>query len=155
MRGATHLAAGVAAGLAVARVQELAPLQSLAVVGLASLASLAPDWLQINAPGLSIRGVFGHRGFTHWLLSAGLAGLAISRLQLASWAGVPLALAALAGWSSHILLDAFNAPGVPALWPLPWRLRLGQVKTGGTFDQVLTVGLVGVAFWLVVGMLPA
>lgn len=154
MRGATHLAAGVSVGLAIARVQELAPLPALAVVGVASLASLVPDWLQISAPGIKILGLFGHRGFTHWLLSAGLAGLAISRLQPASWAGVPLALAALAGWSSHIALDAFNEPGVPALWPLPWRLKLGRVRTGGTADQALTVVLVGLAFWLVVGILP-
>lgn len=155
MRGGTHLAAGVAVGLGLARLQGLPPLPAVAVGAVAGLAALVPDWLQVSAPGLRLRGVFGHRGFTHWLLSAGLVGLAIGRLHPASSAGAPLALAALAGWSSHILLDAFNAPGVPAFWPLPWRLRLGQVKTGGTFDQVLTVGLVGVAFWLVVGMLPA
>lgn len=144
MQGSTHLVAGAAAGLAVARYVGVSEPQAVALVtATAAVAALVPDWIQVNIPGMNktIKGAFGHRGFSHWFLTAALVYLAVGRVQPAA-SGIPLA--AGAGWLSHILLDALNKPGVPAFWPLPWRLRLASIKTGEFGDQV-TAWLAGVA----------
>jgi membrane-bound metal-dependent hydrolase YbcI (DUF457 family) len=146
MKGSTHLVAGAAAGLAVARYAGISEPEAVALVtATAAVASLVPDWIQVNVPGMNrtIKGAFGHRGFSHWLLTAAAIYVAVGRVQPAA-SGIPLAAAA--GWLSHIILDALNKPGVPAFWPLPWRLRLAAVKTGGTGDQFVAwlAGLAGV-----------
>lgn len=134
MKGSTHLAAGLAVGLVVARVQGADIGEAAALAGVAALAGLAPDWLQVNLPGLNktIKGAFGHRGLSHW-------GLAVIGVYLVSLGIVPgLALAAAAGWGSHLVLDGFNSPGVPLWWPLPWRLHVASIKSGGRLDGILT-----------------
>ena len=140
MKGSTHLLTGVAIGLVVARSRGLALPAAVGPVAVAGLAALVPDWLQVNLPALNqtVRGVFGHRGFTHWLLTAGMVYLACQRVY------PPVALFALAGWLSHLLLDALNPPGVPALWPLPWRVKLATLKHDGLANHALA-WLAGVA----------
>ena len=90
---------------------------------------LIPDWLQINVPGASkqLKGTFGHRGFSHWVWTAVVATYLIYPII-----GI-IAYAGLAGWLSHIILDAL-ASGVPAFWPFG-QLRLARVKTGGRTDK--------------------
>jgi membrane-bound metal-dependent hydrolase YbcI (DUF457 family) len=144
MHGATHLTWGVCAG-AVAGGQlgrDWTDMAVGAVVG--GVAALVPDWLQINVPGASaqIRGTFGHRGFSHWLWTP----LALAFLGRAV---VPVGLVAafLAGWVSHILLDAL-ANGAPAFWPFG-RLTLAHVKTGGQLDKLIGgAGLVFVGLYV-------
>ncbi len=143
MQGKTHVVIGTLAGVATA-LPITDDLTTIAVyAGLGGLAGLIPDWLQINVPGAGrqIKGAFGHRGFSHWLWTALLATWGARML----WE--PAAWPMLAGWCSHILLDAL-ANGAPMFWPFG-RLTLGHVKTGGRVD-----GLVGGAgLVVIVGLL--
>lgn len=132
MQGKTHLVIGAAAGLAAAVSTTGDDWRTLAVgAALGGLSGLVPDWLQVNLPGASkqIKGAFGHRGFSHWLWTALLATWGARLL----WepAGWPV----LAGWLSHVLLDALSN-GVPMFWPLG-RLTLAHVKTGGKIDSLV------------------
>jgi membrane-bound metal-dependent hydrolase YbcI (DUF457 family) len=131
MRGATHLAWGALVGLAIGAHHDLPTLALCAGTG--ALASLAPDWLQINIPGASqqIKGVFGHRGFSHWIWTAFAAGYGLYLVDVPP----PVVCAAVAGWCSHIVLDAL-ANGVPALWPLK-RITLAHIKTGSSIDTLI------------------
>ena len=140
MRGSTHLTWGILSGMAAGLGGDL-PAMALCV-GVGAVASLAPDWLQINIPGAQqIKGAFGHRGFSHWVWSALAVGYGLHLLGAPS----PVVLAAVAGWLSHIVLDAF-ADGVPAFWPLG-RLTLAHIKTGGKLDT-----LTGAAALVLVGL---
>jgi len=145
MQGKTHLTIGAAAGLATAVTTGADDWKVLAAsAALGGLAGLVPDWLQINVPGASrqLKGTFGHRGFSHWLWTA--LGAAYASQQV--WE--PAVWPVLAGWCSHILLDAL-ANGVPAFWPFG-RLTLGHVKTGGKIDTLVGgVGLIVIVVLLV------
>lgn len=135
MQGKTHLVTGALAGLAVGLVMgESDPLDLAVCTAIGGVAGLVPDWLQVNIPGASsqIRGAFGHRGFSHWVWTP------LALAFVLGLPGVPPAallgpkLAAVAGWLSHIALDALSG-GVPAFWPFG-RLVIGHVKTGGRID---------------------
>jgi len=130
MRGTTHLVGGLLAGAMVGA--GLRGLPDLAGFGAAGLAALIPDWIQVNLPGGNrlVHGVFGHRGLSHWLITAGLVW------WIVRWFAPDLALYALAGWVSHIALDVISG-GAPALWPLPWRIELAHIKSGGALDMIL------------------
>ncbi len=139
MQGKTHLTIGAAAGLAtvmatrgadhVDHAHAVATMAAGAAIG--GLAGLIPDWLQINVPGASkqIKGAFGHRGFSHW------AWAALGAAYLVRLVWEPAAWSVLAGWGSHILLDALSN-GVPAFWPFR-RVTLARIKTGGRIDYLI------------------
>jgi len=135
--------ATVALAIAGARGDDLKTMAMAVVAG--GVAGLVPDWLQINMPGASkqIKGMFGHRGFSHW------AWIPLI-LLFTAWAH-PLALPTAAGWLSHILLDAL-ADGVPAFWPFG-RLTLAHVKTGGKIDRLFGGGALVVFASLVVSVI--
>jgi membrane-bound metal-dependent hydrolase YbcI (DUF457 family) len=144
MQGTTHLAAGALAGVVVAQQAGISDPAAVAlVVVVAGAGALVPDWVQVNIPGLNrtIKGLAGHRGFSHWVLTAAAGALAVSELQPQPWAWrltvPPVAPALLWGWLSHIALDALSGHGVPAFWPLPWRLHLASFRTGGRLDQCI------------------
>jgi inner membrane protein len=142
MQGKTHLTVGLAAGLAAGlALGESDPLTLAACAGVGGLAGLVPDWLQINLPGVKqIKGMFGHRGFSHWLWTPVLIILLLQNVQNAQKGPI---LAFLAGWVSHILLDAFSN-GVPAFWPFG-RLKLGHIKTGSKLDTFIgAAGIVAI-----------
>jgi membrane-bound metal-dependent hydrolase YbcI (DUF457 family) len=147
MHGATHLVTGITAGLGVAALSGVRdPLDVAAYAGLGGLAGLAPDWLQVNIPGASrqLRGTFGHRGFSHWVWSAMLASYLTHTIIGA------MALAVLAGWLSHIALDALSN-GAPAFWPFGI-LRIGHIKTGGRTDKFTGGAMLVITILLVVGI---
>lgn len=138
MQGKTHLVAGALAGLLVVRIGSIpfdggaqleVPLGvGVLYAGLAGLAALVPDWLQVNIPGVKqIKGVFGHRGFSHWVWTA----LGVGWLLWPTGLGLPVAV----GWLSHIGLDALSS-GVPAFWPFG-RLTVGRIHTGGRLDTFI------------------
>lgn len=141
MNGATHVAGGVLAGAVVGA--GIAPLP----IAIAGLAALVPDWLQVNIPGASrlVHGVFGHRGISHWFITAGLVAFLVRFISR------DLAVYALAGWGSHIVLDLFS-DGVPALWPLP-RITLAHVKTGSWMDAIIGGALLVLSVSIIVGRL--
>lgn len=153
MMGATHMTAGVLVGYTVGQLAGL-PLPEtgvLAVVG--AVAALLPD---LDHPQSLIRqrtGFVGtlagfwmrHRGITHTIPVAVLAGLIVALL------GPPvLAVTVFAGYASHLLLDALTRSGVPLAWPLTWepvRLLPGplQVRTGGWREGLFMLLLMGLA----------
>ncbi len=145
MRGKTHLVTGISAGMAMADWTQPRNLAVCAAIG--GLAGLLPDWLQINLPGVKqIKGAFGHRGFSHWLLTAACSTLVLNSLSIAPGS---LVAAFLAGWVSHILLDAMSG-GVPAFWPFG-RLKLAEIKTGSSLDTLLgACVLIGLGLILVI-----
>jgi hypothetical protein len=126
MTGLTHVAGGALAGAAIGGDYRIA---------VAALAALVPDWLQVNVPGGSslAHGLFGHRGISHWLITAvGVAaGVALIMPSLAVYV--------LAGWASHIALDVLSN-GAPALWPLP-RITLARIKSGSWMDALVGAAL--------------
>ena len=150
MHGPPHITVGLATGLAVAAATGTrGPVQIAACAGIAGIAALAPDWMQINLPGVnrSIKGLTGHRGISHWVWSPlALSYLARSALNAPDW----LLIAFLCGWLSHIILDAFSN-GVPAFWP--WRLSLAKIKTGGRTDRLVGGAALVVSIALTVSML--
>lgn len=91
-----------------------------------------------------------HRGPTHSLAMAGLWG-ALGGLL---WGDPTLAGAWLAGYLSHLFLDALTPSGIPWLWPFsPHRLRLAHWRTGSAWDLGMLVlggaiGLGGLLRWL-------
>lgn len=140
------MSAGAAAGYAVSVAAGL-PLVSAetgVLVAVGALAALVPD---IDHPNSLIRqrtgvlgwlagGWFGHRGFTHTLVALALVALLAGLLL-----PLPLAAAVVAGYGSHLLLDALTRSGVPLAWPLTGaaiRLlpRPLQVRTGSWGESV-------------------
>ena len=102
-------------------------------------AAIAPDLdLVFKQAGLAI-----HQGASHSVGAALLAGAAVAVLAaVLRWPrAVALGLAAVLGWSSHILLDLLNLDthppiGLMALWPLstefykvPWPIFMDIGRT--------------------------
>lgn len=131
MRGSTHLAGGLLAGVIVG----LSP----AGIVLSGVAALYPDWFQVAVPGLRVKGATGHRGFSHWLITA----LLTTALVWLVWRD--FAAYALAGYASHLALDMLTERGAPVLWPLPWQISLLPLHEGGAFDRWLGAALVVIA----------
>jgi len=134
MNGPTHLAVGIAVGMAAAPPGDW---QELAIAGaVGGLAGLLPDWLQINLPGVNdrVKGITGHRGFSHWVWTGLAVGYVPVLVERPSY-GFPV----LCGYLSHILLDLI-AGGCFALWPLR-RITLARVRCGSWMDK--TFGAAG------------
>jgi membrane-bound metal-dependent hydrolase YbcI (DUF457 family) len=53
------------------------------------------------------------------------------------------ALAAAAGYNSHIALDALTVSGVPFFWPSRERFSLLPVRTGGPVEALFAILLFG------------
>lgn len=131
MRGSTHLAGGLLAGVVVG----LSP----AGIVLSGVAALYPDWFQVAVPGLRIKGATGHRGFSHWLITA----LVMTALVWLAWRD--MAPYVLMGYISHLALDMLTERGAPVLWPLPFQISLLPIHEGGAFDKWLGAALVVIA----------
>jgi inner membrane protein len=92
----------------------------------------------------AVRMTVGHRGPLHSLAAAITLYLSFSWLHLWIFAGLPpeLPLWILAGYVSHLLLDMFNPAGVPLLWPLPRRLGIPLIQTGGVLENLIAFPVV-------------
>lgn len=146
----THMAGGAAAGVAAAH---YLPHEPILVIGAAVVGSLLPDICHTGstigqkAPLLSaiISGVFGHRTFTHSFVAMGLLW------WLLDWLPIDPAIVwgILAGFASHLILDAATKNGVQILWPLPFKLKLPpNVRTGGAGETVVFAALiVSTIYW--------
>jgi inner membrane protein len=133
--GRTHALAGATIGLIVA-----GPIGA----GAGVIGALLPD---IDHPNSKISRViklplylaFTHRGILHsGLLCAIVFALA---LVVPPEAYRLYALAAAAGWLSHITLDAATISGVPLLWPVRFKLSLLPLRTGGIVEQLIAIVL--------------
>lgn len=127
----THVAGGIIAGLLVG--------SNPVGVLLSGVASLLPD---IDSPhsvagrkiwpiSLLIQHTAGHRGCSHSLLIAAMIYF-FSVLTIPEYA-----LYILAGYLSHLALDALNPEGVPLLWPMKYRFRVPVVRTGSVMEKLL------------------
>lgn len=88
--------------------------------------------------GGAVRLAVSHRGILHSGVAAAVAVLAASA---APSVARPYAMAAAAGYASHILLDALTIQGVPLLWPSRRRFSLLPIQTGGLVEMILRVGI--------------
>jgi len=149
MHGSTHLAGGLLAGAIVAQVSgQSAPGHIMAGLAVAGMAGLVPDWVQINLPGANsvVKGMMGHRGISHWALTA------LVVYAIAHAGGFEYSLYVLGGWLSHIALDIISG-GVAVFWPLPGRLTLANVKTGGQHDKIMGACLLVLATTIIMGVI--
>ena len=147
MRGVTHLAGGICAAAIVGSIANSPYLTLGAGVAVASIAALLPDWINVAVPGINIRGAMGHRGFTHWMLTAVITSLIMAMFsarfaEFWSW-----------GYMSHLMLDVLTERGAPVLWPVPWQVSLLPVHEGGLFDKWLGAALIVIAIVVTVSHL--
>lgn len=169
LKGRTHLSAGLLIGTAMTSVAPIAALlpigapmtnvpNALAVIGAAGLGALLPDLdcctsklgRKVAPASLAIQLFIGHRTLFHApLLYAVLGFFAIKFFPVYTM----LWYAALFGVASHLLLDTFNAAGVPWLYPLKWKLHLAKFRSGGIIDNILGI-LLAAAFFIVLFKAP-
>lgn len=114
---------------------------ALSVIVTAGFSALLPD---IDTQKSSIQRYFPfigkilgvalkHRGITHSLIFPLFLVLLINFLALP---GI-YALAFLAGFLSHLVLDTFTPSGVPWLWPLPLRFSIPFCKSDSLLEKIL------------------
>lgn len=167
--GRSHSAMGTISGAGAAWFTHLPPLQSAGIVAVTTVCALLPDFDHDDAslprafgiPGRflawCIEEVFGHRTITHSFLGVfALAGAlrAVPRVghlpQLPGWVFWGILL----GCATHILGDLCTESGVPLLWPLEPRFRIGWLDTGGWVEtQIVTPVLYGLAALAVGGLI--
>lgn len=142
MMGRTHAYTGLAAGLAVAAITGTVGETPILAYGVAAGAALLPDLDQHKSiasrylaakPAHFILKNFTHRRFTHSIL--GVAVFALVLLAAGAALGAlgfvvspAYGLAALAGYASHLVADAFNKQGIQLLYPFAPRLRLPGLR---------------------------
>lgn len=114
----------------------------------AALGALAPDIdVLIRSHSDPLLALEAHRQVTHALAFAPLGALPCAALAY-PWARrvlgfAPTYLASLAGYASHLALDACTAWGMPLFWPFTdARVALGIVATLDPLFTVPAVGLV-------------
>ncbi len=129
----THLISGLTVGCLVSSMEPYAIIT-------AGVASLLPDLDHPNSyigskipimPTL-LKVTFGHRGVFH----SALASLIVFLAAIPLWS-FDLALAAGAGYLTHVLTDLFTVSGIPFLWPIKKRFSLSLLKTGGLLERYI------------------
>jgi|WetSurMetagenome_2_1015567.scaffolds.fasta_scaffold156521_2 membrane-bound metal-dependent hydrolase YbcI (DUF457 family) len=91
---------------------------------------------------------FEHRGITHTLLIPTLIFICFALYKNI------FVLATLAGYMSHIIIDAFNDRGVPLLFPFTWKFRFKVATiTTGNWTEKLFCGLVWIGIGYMVWLL--
>jgi inner membrane protein len=141
-----------------------------AAVGAFGSLALLPD-LDVAgvALGLADHGIYGHRGYSHSLLFAGVVALAAG-LVARRWGTRPAftGLLAFVAIVSHGLLDAmtYRTRGIPFFWPIselrvtfPWRPIPPAPRGGELFSarglQVLAIELIYFAPVVLLTFAPA
>jgi len=140
MQGRTHLIAGLLVG---ALIQP-----DLAIVVAAGVGALLPDIdhpnslisRRVGILAMPVHLTLSHRGALH-------SGLIVALLLLGALY-VPEryrlhAISCVAGYASHLLLDALTVSGIPLLWPHSARFRLLgiRIRTGSLVENLLSVVL--------------
>jgi len=129
MRGVTHLAGGLFSASLVCLWSNTSDVQHMAAgLAVSGVAALVPDWVNVAIPGIRIKGMMGHRGFTHWALMMAITSASVFAFQPG------LALFWMVGYASHLVLDMLTKRGAPALWPLPTQISLMNIAEGSWLD---------------------
>ena len=131
MRGVTHAWAGVFVGCALSAYWSVDPATAAFGGVVAIVASELPDMVSPIIPFIKVKTFEGHRAVTHWLLTAVATTYVVYTLRPGLWQYW------LAGYLSHLLLDAITFTGIYAFGPLPVVVRLGRCRNGGVVDQLL------------------
>lgn len=132
MLGRTHAITGAAAGLVVAAATGNVEHTPVVAYGVAAFCALLPDLDQhksiasryaINKPAHAFLRHLRHRRFTHSILGTAMFALLVLALTNLANSLLPdglsstLGLAAVAGWTSHLVADAFNKQGIHLFYP--------------------------------------
>ena len=159
MKGSTHLIIGLSAGMVASSLLSFEPHEVPWVALLAG--SLAPDFDEdestIAKPGkflkrvlpklvcdiadafakalsITVKAVFGHRGFLHWPV-VGVVIMALGmRYQIVwlSWFGF--------GYLSHLAADACTVQGIPLFAPLNRDfISWSPIRTGGITEKIISL----------------
>jgi membrane-bound metal-dependent hydrolase YbcI (DUF457 family) len=140
MRGVTHLAGGLFGASFICMTTNMHSVPAIAAgLAVSGVAALVPDWVNVAIPGIRIKGMMGHRGFTHWALTAAITSASVFAVQPG------LAAFWLVGYASHLILDMLTKRGAPVLWPLPWQVSLMDVTEGSWLDTAYGVMLFALA----------
>lgn len=143
MKGATHLAAGAAIGLFVSSQQNLSLPETLLATSFCMIGSLLPDIDNMTSrigkktpvASMLIQLFIGHRTVFHAPLPyIALAFVITGAVPILT----PIILACCLGITTHLLLDMMNPAGVPLFWPIPYRIHLSDIPSGGILDWLLT-----------------
>lgn len=139
MNGDTH-GVGSVAGWAIAT-HFLQPSPDMAAIGLAVavLAGSFPDSVEVHLPWVRLKSFEGHRGVSHWLLTAAVIAWLLYR-----GINYDVAMYWIAGHLSHLVLDLPTGGGVYLFGPLPIRIGTYAARNGGALERLLSRGL-----WLV------
>lgn len=117
-------------------------------VVISGISSLLPDidhansWAGRRTPVVSwsIQALFGHRGVMHSLLGALLVSWLVP--VLAGYLGLSISReVVLTGYLSHLALDTLTPGGILWLWPLPWKIAIPLVRTGGGLEKAVVAPL--------------
>lgn len=164
MMGRHHMLSGVVSGSLVAVAGGLPPATAVPFVGITAAGSLLPDIDHPNStvsrfflwPGRMlaaiISAIFGHRTLTHSVLGIGLlsAGLAFVP-QIPTFCYVAVIL----GCVTHVLGDMLTVAGVPVFWPHKRVIKIGRMRTGGYFEELVMGPLLYVSAAASLGLLVA
>lgn len=148
--GKTHFIGGVLAGVLLTQALDI----NIGYAAISGIGALFPDIDEPNStigrriPGsFLVKFLFGHRGFWHSLLAAALLYLIL--LGVASNA---IAVLFVAGYISHLLLDACTPSGVPFLYPIKRNYSLNLIKTGGIIEHAFLVVMLTALFFTTGGI---
>lgn len=140
MTGKTHIVGGLLVGLLLTQALDI----QTGYAALAGIGALIPDIDEPHStigrkiPGsFLIKFLFGHREFWHSLLAAGLF-----YLLLLGFGSNIVAMLFVAGYISHLLLDALTPSGVPFLFPKQHSYSLNLMRTGGIVEYIFLLALV-------------
>lgn len=149
MKYYTHGAFGLLAGLILINI--LQPSNQILFIIVTTIASLMPDLDETQARisrgarpiSAAINFIFGHRNFIHSIWPACILYLIIMPFS------ITYAIAALAGYLSHLLTDGMTPVGIKPLWPLQKRLK-GPIRTGSTTEFMVLAIIAILDIWLII-----
>lgn len=93
-----------------------------------------------------LKKIFGHRGFTHiYYIPIGMYYLAAAMHGTPANVAVKAVATMLIGWAigyaSHLFIDGFNGKGLPALFPVPFKVNVFSI-TSGTLQETVAIILI-------------
>lgn len=132
MTGDTHAKASFVTSAIVTVIARPDPPHVIAGFLLALVSSAIPDWIQVNIPFVTIKGLEGHRALSHWALTS-----IFSAVLLYPYIGYDLAFYWWAGYASHLVLDVFTGYGIYLLGPIPSLISIPLTRNDSTLEQRL------------------